>query len=232
MFKEYLGKSKRAVLIELERLGIKTHISPLTPDEIAECKSLGRVEGARYALYLACEDLQSEGLDLFKKGELFSPLDITKALDLPDIMEAYSIIMEISGHGVAKVRAVYDEALQKELSEDLHEAYDGDTVKPSLSLKNTDDELNTKSGAQYEKADISLRYSHKGQKEKEPQINGDAGFNENTDFEEDTGFNENIAEGGKDIFATGKNISWEKSEEYDSFASHFAKMLAVAAKSI
>ncbi len=102
MFAEFLRKDSYEV--EFSRLGIRTAINPLSEDELDECRRMKGTDGARYALYLACPALHEEGERLYKNGEIFSPLDITMAVDIADINAAYGYIREISGMGESQVK--------------------------------------------------------------------------------------------------------------------------------
>ena len=102
MFAEFLRKDSYEV--EFSRLGIRTAINPLSEDELEECRRMKGTDGARYALYLACPALHEEGERLYKNGEIFSPLDITMAVDIADINAAYGYIKEISGMGESQVK--------------------------------------------------------------------------------------------------------------------------------
>ena len=102
MFAEFLKKDSFEV--EFSRLGIRTAINPLSEDELDECRRMKGTDGARYALYLACPALHEEGERLYKNGEIFSPLDITMAVDIADINAAYGYIREISGMGESQVK--------------------------------------------------------------------------------------------------------------------------------
>ena len=102
MFAEFLRKDSYEV--EFSRLGIRTAINPLSEDELEECRRMKGTDGARYALYLACPALHEEGERLYKNGEIFSPLDITMAIDIADINAAYGYIREISGMGESQVK--------------------------------------------------------------------------------------------------------------------------------
>lgn len=102
MFAEFLRKDSYEV--EFSRLGIRTAINPLSEDELEECRRMKGTDGARYALYLACPALHEEGERLYKNGEIFSPLDITMAIDIADINAAYGYIKEISGMGESQVK--------------------------------------------------------------------------------------------------------------------------------
>ena len=102
MFAEFLRKDSYEV--EFSRLGIRTAINPLSEDELEECRRMKGTDGARYALYLACPALHEEGERLYKNGEIFSPLDITMAVDIADINAAYGYIREISGMGESQVK--------------------------------------------------------------------------------------------------------------------------------
>lgn len=102
MFAEFLRKDSYEM--EFSRLGIRTAINPLSEDELEECRRMKGTDGARYALYLACPALHEEGERLYKNGEIFSPLDITMAIDIADINAAYGYIKEISGMGESQVR--------------------------------------------------------------------------------------------------------------------------------
>ena len=102
MFAEFLRKDSYEM--EFSRLGIRTAINPLSEDELEECRRMKGTDGARYALYLACPALHEEGERLYKNGEIFSPLDITMAVDIADINAAYGYIKEISGMGESQVK--------------------------------------------------------------------------------------------------------------------------------
>ena len=102
MFAEFLRKDSYEM--EFSRLGIRTAINPLSEDELEECRRMKGTDGARYALYLACPALHEEGERLYKNGEIFSPLDITMAVDIADINAAYGYIREISGMGESQVK--------------------------------------------------------------------------------------------------------------------------------
>ena len=102
MFAEFLRKDSYEM--EFSRLGIRTAINPLSEDELEECRRMKGTDGARYALYLACPALHEEGERLYKNGEIFSPLDITMAIDIADINAAYGYIREISGMGESQVK--------------------------------------------------------------------------------------------------------------------------------
>ena len=102
MFAEFLRKESYEM--EFSRLGIRTAINPLSEDELEECRRMKGTDGARYALYLACPALHEEGERLYKNGEIFSPLDITMAIDIADINAAYGYIKEISGMGESQVK--------------------------------------------------------------------------------------------------------------------------------
>lgn len=102
MFAEFLRKDSYEV--EFSRLGIRTAINPLSEDELEECRRMKGTDGARYALYLACPALHEEGERLYKNGEIFSPLDITMAVDIADVNAAYGYIKEISGMGESQVK--------------------------------------------------------------------------------------------------------------------------------
>ena len=102
MFAEFLRKDSYEM--EFSRLGIRTAINPLSEDELEECRRMKGTDGARYALYLACPALHEEGERLYKNGEIFSPLDITMAIDIADINAAYGYIKEISGMGESQVK--------------------------------------------------------------------------------------------------------------------------------
>ena len=102
MFAEFLRKDSYEM--EYSRLGIRTAINPLSEDELEECRRMKGTDGARYALYLACPALHEEGERLYKNGEIFSPLDITMAVDIADINAAYGYIREISGMGESQVK--------------------------------------------------------------------------------------------------------------------------------
>ena len=102
MFAEFLRKDSYEV--EFSRLGIRTAINPLSEDELEECRRMKGTDGARYALYLACPALHEEGERLYKNGEIFSPLDITMAVDIADINAAYGYLREISGMGESQVK--------------------------------------------------------------------------------------------------------------------------------
>ena len=102
MFYQHI--SEKNYEIEFERLGIRTAITPLSDDELEECRRMKGADGARYALYLACPALHEEGEKLYKEGKLFSPLDIVSAVDMRDVKGAYQLIQEISGVGEARVR--------------------------------------------------------------------------------------------------------------------------------
>ena len=102
MFAEFLRKDSYEM--EFSRLGIRTAINPLSEDELEECRRMKGTDGARYALYLACPALHEEGERLYKNGEIFSPLDITMAVDIADINAAYGYIKEISGMSESQVK--------------------------------------------------------------------------------------------------------------------------------
>lgn len=102
MFGEFLRKDSYE--IEFERLGIRTPIRPLSGDELEECRRMRGTDGGRYALYLACPALHEEGERLYKEGVIFSPLDITMAIDISDVNGAYQHIKEISGEGQSRVK--------------------------------------------------------------------------------------------------------------------------------
>ena len=53
---------------------------------------------------MSCPALHEEGERLYKNGEIFSPLDITMAVDIADINAAYGYIKEISGMGESQVK--------------------------------------------------------------------------------------------------------------------------------
>ena len=101
MFGEFLKKNSYE--IEFERLGIRTEVKPLSEDELEECRRMRGTDGARYALYLACPALHEEGERLYKEGAIFSPLDITMAVEASDVNAAYRYIREISGMGTSRV---------------------------------------------------------------------------------------------------------------------------------
>lgn len=126
MFAEFLRKNSYE--IEFERIGVRTGIRPLSEDELIECARMKGDAGARYALYLACPALHEEGERLFGEGALFSPVDITNALDLSDINAAYRYIKDISGMGESRVRLYKNEIAAGEgfdsVGTEQEEAYD------------------------------------------------------------------------------------------------------------
>lgn len=124
MFSEFLKKDSYE--IEFERIGVRTKITPLSEDELNECARLKGDGAARYALYLACPALHEEGERLFKEGRLFSPVDITDAVDLSDINAAYRYIKDISGMGESRVRLYKNEdTVSYEQPENMDEAPEG-----------------------------------------------------------------------------------------------------------
>lgn len=100
-----LGQTEReSFSLHFDRLGLTARCRTLDAGEVEECRRMGGERGLRYALYLACPDLQAACEALKKQGLAASPLDITERLPYADVVAAGGVILSRSGASEARVR--------------------------------------------------------------------------------------------------------------------------------
>lgn len=108
------GSGRATARILFARLGIVARCRALTSEELAECIDFGGERGARYAIYLSCQELREAGEQLRLRGEIISPFDITRGIPYADAIAAAGIIVRLSGGSEAMIRMLEDEESDEE----------------------------------------------------------------------------------------------------------------------